>query len=117
MTDILASDSSKELESPPMKTAPTFETEVKCRRWFLAGTSRVLWNAVRLPIAAVLLLLEPVVSFICGLGLVLGVLTSFLFEFSVVGPRFPFVKAIAISLGFGVVLFFYYGLLSIFVED
>ncbi|SRR5258707_12526841 len=100
-----------------MKTAPTFETEFEYRRWFMAGTGRVLWNAIRLPIAAVLLLLEPVVGFICGVGLVLGVLISFLFEISAVGPRFPFVKAIGISLGFGVALFLYYGLLSLFVED
>jgi hypothetical protein len=100
-----------------MKTASTFETEFMNMRWFLASTGRVLWNAMRLPIAAVLLLLEPVVRFICGLGLVLGVLTSILFEISAVGPRFSFVKAIGVSLGFGVALFLYYGLLSFLVED
>jgi hypothetical protein len=61
--------------------------------------------------------LEPVVGFICGLGLVLGVLASVLFEVSAVGPRFPFVKALWISLSFGVILFLYYGLVSIFVKD
>ena len=100
-----------------MKTAPTFEAEFGNRRWLLARAGRILWNAIRLPIAAVLLLFEPVVGFICGFGLVLGVLTSILFEISAVGPRFPFAKAIGISLGFGVVLFLYYGLLSFFVED
>jgi hypothetical protein len=62
-------------------------------------------------------LLEPVVGFICGLGLVLGVLASVLFEVSAVGPRFPFVKALGTSLNFGVILFLYYGLVSIFVKD
>jgi len=79
--------------------------------------STLLWNGIRLPIAAVLLLLEPIVGFICGAGLVLGVLASILFEISAVGPRFPFAKAIIISLSFGLILFLYYGLLSIFVED
>jgi hypothetical protein len=78
---------------------------------------QLLWNAVRLPIAALLVLIEPVIGFICGLGLVLGVLASILFEISAVGPRFPFTKVFCISLSFGVILFLYYGLLSIVVED
>jgi hypothetical protein len=77
---------------------------------------QLLWKGARLPIAALLLLVEPVVGAICGSGLVLGVLASILFEISV-GPRFPFAKAMIISLSFGVILFLYYGLLSIFVED
>jgi hypothetical protein len=78
---------------------------------------QLLWNGVRLPVAAVLLALEPIVGFICGAGLVLGVLASILFEISAVGPRFPFVKALCISLSFGVILFLYYAALSLFVED
>jgi hypothetical protein len=79
--------------------------------------AQLLWNGVRLPIAAVLLALEPIVGFICGAGLVLGVLASILFEISAVGPRFPLVKALCISLSFGVILFLYYAALSLFVED
>jgi hypothetical protein len=78
---------------------------------------QLLWNGLRLPVAAVLLALEPIVGFICGAGLVLGVLASILFEISAVGPRFPFLKVLGISLSFGVILFLYYGLLSLFVED
>jgi hypothetical protein len=100
-----------------MKAARTIETEFEYRRPFLATAARALWNAVRLPIAAVLLALEPIVGFICGLGLVLGVMASILFEISAVGPRFPFAKAMIISLSFGLILFLYYGLLSLFVED
>jgi hypothetical protein len=100
-----------------MKTAHTMETEFEYRRPFLATAVRVLWNAVRLPIAAILLALEPIVGFICGAGLVLGVLAAIIFEFSAVGPRFPFLKVSGISLAFGVILFLYYGLLSLFVED
>jgi hypothetical protein len=78
---------------------------------------QLLWNGVRLPVAAGLLALEPLVGFICGAGLVLGVLASILFEMSAVGPRFPFVKALCTSLSFGVILFLYYAALSLFVED
>jgi hypothetical protein len=100
-----------------MKTVPFIETEFEYRRSLLADAGQVLWNAIRLAIASVLLLLEPVVGFICGLGLVLGLLASILFEMSAVGPRFPFAKALCISMSFGVILFLYYGLLSIFVRD
>jgi hypothetical protein len=100
-----------------MKTSHSIETGINYGRPLLAGTVRVLWNAVRLPIAAALLALEPVVGFVCGAGLVLGLLASILFEMSAVGPRFPFAKVLGISLSFGVILFLYYGLLSVFVED
>jgi hypothetical protein len=100
-----------------MKTARTIEAAFERRLSPSESAGRALWNAIRLPLAGVLLLLEPMVGFICGLGLVLGVLASILFEMSAVGPRFPFAKAIGISLSFGVVLFLYYSLLSLFVED
>jgi hypothetical protein len=102
---------------PHMKIARIMETEFDYRRPFLATSVRVLWYAMRLPIAGVLLALEPVVGFICGLGLVLGVLACILFEISAVGPRFPLAKMLGTSLGFGVILFLYYGLVSIFVKD
>jgi hypothetical protein len=98
-----------------MRAATTSAFEYS--RSFLLGVGRVLWNAIRLPIAAVLLLLEPVVSFVCGLGLVLGIFACVVFEMSAVGPRFPLAKALGISLSFGVILFLYYGALSLFVED
>jgi hypothetical protein len=100
-----------------MNTAQGMETEIVYGRAVLAGAARVLWNAVRLPIAAVLLALEPIVGFVCGAGLVLGVLACILFEMSAAGPRFPFAKALGISLGFGVILFLYYGFLSLVVKD
>ena len=100
-----------------MKTSHSMETGFDYARPLLAGTVRILWNAARLPIAAALLALEPVVGFVCGAGLVLGVITSVLFEMSAVGPRFPFLKILGISLSFGGILLLYYGLLSLFVED
>ncbi len=100
-----------------MKTSHSMETGFNYTRPLLGGMVRVLWNALRLPIAAALLALEPVVGFVCGAGLVLGLLASILFEMSAVGSRFPFAKVLGISLSFGVILFLYYGLLSLFVED
>jgi hypothetical protein len=78
---------------------------------------QLIWNGLRLPIAGVLLLLEPVVNFICSAGLVLGLVACVIFELSAVAPRFPLLKCLGISLSFGVILFLYYGMLSIFVKD
>jgi hypothetical protein len=79
--------------------------------------AQLIWNGLRLPIACVLLLLEPVVNFICSAGLVLGLVTCVIFELSAVAPRFPLLKCLSVSLSFGVILFLYYGLVSIFVKD
>jgi hypothetical protein len=78
---------------------------------------QLLWNGVRLPIGAVLLLLEPLVDLICGAGLVLGLLTCLIFELSAVAPRFPLGQALMISVSFALILFLYHGLLSLLVED
>lgn len=78
---------------------------------------RVCWNVVRLPIAAALLMIEPLVQFVCGFFMVVGIFVAILFEISAVGPRFPFLQIAGISLGFGLVLMFYYFLLSFFVAD
>ncbi len=78
-----------------------------------AGAGRLIWNAVRLPLLGILVLLEPVVRFLCSLVMVVGVITSVLFEISAAGPRFPFLWMLALSLGFGVVLFLYDGLIAL----
>jgi hypothetical protein len=80
-------------------------------------TTQLVWGAVRVPIAAVLLMLEPFVGFICGAGLVLGLISCAIFELSPAGAAFPLGKALMISLSFGVILFLYYGVLSLFVKD
>ena len=79
--------------------------------------AQFVWDGVRVPIAAVLLMLEPVVGFICGAGLVLGLISCAIFELSPAGHAFPLGKSLMISLSFGVILFLYYGVLSLFVED
>lgn len=79
----------------------------------VTGAGKVIWNAARLPLLGVLALLEPVVRFVCSLVMVLGVITSIVFEVSAAGPRFPFLWMLALSIGFGVVLFLYYGLIAL----
>ena len=82
----------------------------------LSALARVL-AMVRLPIVAVLLLLEPVVNVVCGAGAVLGVLAAAAFEVSAVGPRFPFLHVATISLACGVLLILYHSAIALLVRD
>jgi hypothetical protein len=83
----------------------------------VAALSRVLLTAVRAPIVALLLLLEPVVNIVCSAMVVLGLLGAVAFELSGVGPRFPFLQVAAISLSFGVLLILYHSALTLLVSD
>lgn len=79
--------------------------------------ARVLLGVVRLPVVALLLLLEPVVNLVCSAMVVLGVLGAVAFELSAVGPRFPFLQVAAISLTFGVLLILYHSAIALLVRD
>jgi hypothetical protein len=98
-----------------MRTAPT--TEFEYSPSFLRAFGRVLWTVIRVPVVAILLLLEPVVSFVCSAGLVLGLVTCIVWELSAAGPKFPLGKMLVFSFGCPVILFLYHGLLSLFVRD
>ncbi len=78
-----------------------------------AAAARLMWQIARLPLLAIFTLLEPMVRWICSAALLLGVFTSVVFEFSAAGARFPFLGMLALSLGFGLALFAYYGLLAL----
>lgn len=79
----------------------------------LLGISRV---CILAPLGMVLVLCEPVVRWTCSALMVLGIFVSIVFELSAVGPRFPFLAMMAASLGCGLVLVAYHGLLSLFVK-
>lgn len=77
------------------------------------GTAvRILGKAVRLSLLGVLSLLEPIVRSLLSLGMMLGIVVSVLFESSAAGPRFPFAAMLAASLGCGMALVLYYGLIA-----
>ena len=80
------------------------------------GVGRFLVSVVRAPLLLVLGLLEPVVRAICGIAMVMGILVAIVFELSAVGPRFPFLWMIGMSLAFGLVLVLYEGLLGLLLE-
>ena len=95
---------------------PRIETEITLQPSRLKSTMRVLWKATRLPVLGVLLLIEPVIKYVLGSAMVLGVFASIAFEISAAGPRFPFIAMLALSLSFGVALFLYYGLVSLLAD-
>jgi hypothetical protein len=81
----------------------------------LRGTLRLLWHAVRLPVYAFLVILEPVVRFSLGALALLGVLTALFFRLYGV-PHFPFTLMLGASVGLGLVLVGYYALLRLFAR-
>lgn len=71
-----------------------------------------LWRGIRLPVFAILLVLEPAVTFLClGIAL-LGVLTTVFFKLAAV-PHFPFWTMLAISMALVFVRMLYGGLLRL----
>jgi len=64
------------------------------------------WQAVRLPLLGVLLILEPVVRVVLSAFALIVTLTAFFFEFASTRP-FPFFGVLAVGLGaFGVLVLY-----------
>lgn len=82
-------------------------------RSFATGGLRLLWHAVRLPLLAVLTLLVPVVEFVCGGLLLLGLLVSIAFKISGAGAHYPFWHMVGLSLGFGLFVILYHALIAL----
>jgi hypothetical protein len=81
-------------------------------RGVLWGILWLLWQGVRLPALLLLVILEPVVSFVLSAAALLGVLTAFFWK--LVGPpHFPFFLVLGISLGVEFALVLYHALLRV----
>lgn len=91
---------------------------IKGQRGVAVTTARTLlllvWQAVRSPIFALLVIFEPIVRIVLSSLTLLAFLTAFLFESSSVAPGFPFWVMIALSVGCAVVLTGNYALLRLF---
>lgn len=77
-------------------------------RWILW----FLWQCIRVPALLLLVVLEPVVSFVLSSLALLGVLTAFFWKF-VGPPHFPFFLVLGVSLGFEFALVLYHALLRL----
>lgn len=71
---------------------------------FWRTLERFAWQAIRLPLLAFLMLVEPVVRFVMVAVALLGILAAFFFEFLGGDPRFPFWLIFGLSLGCGAVV-------------
>jgi hypothetical protein len=89
--------------------APRAGDLVQCTLW-------LLWQCIRVPALLLLVVLEPVVSFVLGSLALLGVLTA-LFWKLVGPPHFPFFLVLGISLGFELALVLYRALLRLLGTD
>lgn len=95
---------------------PVSSTQAIGARSVLSTIARTVWHLIRLPLLALLTLLEPVVRAVLSFAMVLGVLAATVFELSAAGPRFEFLQMFAGSLGLGVALFAYHGLLALLLR-
>lgn len=77
------------------------------------GLLRIVLTFVRLPILALLVILEP---FVCGalwLFATFGVLGCFFYRFLVHNPHFPFWGGLTLSLGAALAAAIYHGLIRL----
>lgn len=75
------------------------------------GALWLILQTVRLPLLALLVILEPLVRFVLSGTALLGVLMALLLEFSGAAPKFPFWGMMTFSLGCFFALALYYVLL------
>ena len=85
--------------------------------WLFSASARVLWKAIRLPVVLALLVLEPIVDVVCGFLIVGGALAAVAFEFSAVGPRFPFLLVFALWVSVAALLVIFHSLVVLLVRD
>lgn len=78
---------------------------------------RWTWKVVSFPLIAALLLMKPLMDFICSVMLVGGLLAAIAFEISAVGPRFPFLQMAGLALAFGLFAALYELVLMLLTED
>ncbi len=74
---------------------------------------RLAWHSIRIPVLAVLMVLEPFVSVILSALAVLGIFVALFNRFLLHSPRFPFWMMLGVSVGCAVILMFYYGIIRI----
>jgi len=82
-------------------------------RSLVLGTLRVLWNAVRLPMLALLIILEPLVTLILSAMAFVGVVAACVLRLSGDLPHFPFWGMMGFSVVCMLLLMAYHALLRL----
>lgn len=74
-----------------------------------AGVLWLSWQGIRLPLLALLKILEPLVSTLLAAAALLGTLTALFWRFVADRPHFPFFGVLALSVGCFLLLSLYHG--------
>jgi hypothetical protein len=74
---------------------------------------RITWALVRLPVLALLIILEPFVCGLLWLSATLGVLTCLFYRVLVHEPRFPFWGGLALSIAMALLAAAYNGVIRV----
>lgn len=80
---------------------------------FLRGMLWVAWQAIRWPVLALLLMVEPFIGFVLASAALLAIPTAFLFEFAGTRSEFPFWGMIAFGVACFLTLAGYHALLRL----
>lgn len=80
----------------------------------LTGILGTVWTLGRIPVLALLVILEPIVCGALWLLATLGVLTALFYRFLIQDPRFPFWPALGISVGLALLVGLYDLLIRLF---
>ena len=75
----------------------------------LAGLLWLIWQAIRVPALALLMILEPIISTVLVAAALLGTLTAIFWKLASNRPDFPFLGALALSVGCFLLLTLYHG--------
>jgi hypothetical protein len=83
-------------------------------RQIIFALVRIGWVLVRLPVLALLVVLEPFACGLLWLFATFGILGALFYRFLVHDPRFPFWPALGLSVGMALLAGAYYGLIRLF---
>jgi hypothetical protein len=89
-------------------TAPAENDRPAITLGLLAGLLWLIWQAVRLPVLALLVILEPIVSTLLAAAALLGTLTALFWKLASNRVDFPFFGVLALSVGCFLLLALYH---------
>jgi len=75
----------------------------------LAGLLWLAWQAIRVPVLALLMILEPIVSTLLVAAALLGTVTALFWKLAANRPDFPFFGVLALSVGCFLLATLYHG--------
>lgn len=79
----------------------------------LAGVLWLMWQAIRVPVLALLMILEPIVSTVLVAAALLGTLTAIFWKLASNRPDFPFFGTLALSVGCFLLLTLYHAVIRL----